>query len=333
MSFRFLFSGLASAAALLFIGFDDAARADQEPGPAAEFITLGTGGGPVIRRERSEPANALRVGSSVYLFDIGAGTQRRLVEAGIRPGQVKAIFLSHLHIDHTGDLGPFLLNRWVLSDFRKLTIYGPRGTIATLGGISAMSEPIRLAPVTIGGPAKPAFSSTARGVEIPLAMQRPTLVYHDENVRVTAVPNAHYNFAPGSKEARYARSYAFRIEAGGRSFVYSGDSGMSDRLVELARGADVLVTEVIDMAGTEATLRRSGTVPDNVLPSLLAHMQHDHLTPQQIGELAQRAGVKKVVLTHLVPGNDGEADLSPYTRSIADQFKGQLVVARDLDRF
>ncbi|MDE2621211.1 MAG: MBL fold metallo-hydrolase, partial [Sphingomonadales bacterium] len=241
----------------------EAARSDS---PAIEWITLGTGGGPVIRTQRSEPANALRVGDAVYLFDLGAGAQKRLAEAGLDPRQVRAIFLSHLHIDHTADLAPFLLNRWVLNDYRPLPVIGPRGTGGTLDGIAAMSGPIRLAPVTIGGPPKPPFTGTFSPRELAPAMDRPTLVYADANLRVLAITNAHYNFPSSSPEARYARSYAFRIEAGGKSYVFTGDTGMSDKLVDLARGADVLVSEVIDMAGIEATLARSG-IPPKVLPA------------------------------------------------------------------
>lgn len=304
----------------------------QDAQPQVAFVTLGTGGGPVIRTERSEPANAVVVGDAVYLFDIGAGTQRQLAAAEINPRQVRGIFLSHLHIDHTADLAPFLLNRWVLNDFRALPVIGPRGTVQTLAGIVRVAGPVALAPVTIGGPVKPPFASSIKGQELASAMATPTLIYSDANIRVQAVANAHYNYAKGSPPDRFSRSYAFRIEAGGKSYVYTGDTGPSQNLTELARDADVLVSEVIDMAAIGETLKRSGTVPDAMLPAMLAHMEHDHLTPHEIGKLAKAAGVKQVVLTHLVPGNDGERDLTSYTRGIADHFAGPVTIARDLER-
>lgn len=298
----------------------------------ATFVTLGTGGGPVIRTERSEPANAILVGEAVYLFDIGAGTQRQLAAAGINPRRVRGIFLSHLHIDHTADLAPFLLNRWVLNDFRVLPVIGPNGTGQTIAGIIKMAGPVALVPVTIGGPVKPPFASSIKGQELASTMAKPTLIYSDPNIRVLAITNGHYNYTKGSPPERFSRSYSFRIEAGGKSYVYTGDTGPSQNLVELARGADVLVSEVIDMAAIDETLKHSGTVPDAMLASMLAHMEHDHLTPPEIGKLAKAAGVKQVVLTHLVPGNDGERDLTPYTRGIADHFAGPVAIARDLER-
>lgn len=300
--------------------------------PDVTFVTLGTGGGPVIRTERSEPANAIVIGDAVYLFDIGAGAQRQLAAAGINPRRVRGVFLSHLHIDHTADLAPFLLNRWVLNDFRALPVIGPRGTRQTIAGIVQMAGPIALAPVTIGGPTKPPFARSIKGQELPASMARPSLVYADENIRVLAVANAHYNYAKGTAPDRFSRSYSYRIEAGGKSYVYTGDTGPSLSLADLARGADVLVSEVIDMAAIGETLKRSGTVPDAMLPAMLAHMEHDHLTPSEIGKLAKAAGVKQVVLTHLVPGNDGERDLTPYTRGISYHYTGPVTIARDLER-
>lgn len=295
------------------------------------FVTLGTGGGPVIRTERSEPANAVVVGDAVYLFDIGAGTQRQLAAAGINPRRVRGVFLSHMHIDHTADLAPFLLNRWVLNDFRPLPVFGPRGTRQTVAGIVKMATPVALAPVMIGGPSKPLFARSVRPHALAGTISSPTVVFADENIRVLAITNNHYNYEKNSVYDRYARSYSYRIETGGKSYVYTGDTGPSRNLVELARGADILISEVIDMAAIADTLKQSGTVPDAMLPAMLAHMEHDHLTPNEIGKLASAAGVKRVVLTHLVPGNDSERDLTPYTRGIADHFSGPVTVARDLE--
>jgi ribonuclease BN (tRNA processing enzyme) len=79
----------------------------------AQFITLGTGGGPVIRVKRSEPANAVVVNGSVYLFDVGDGVQRQLAAAGLPLTSVKAVFISHHHMDHNAGLGPLVMSRWL----------------------------------------------------------------------------------------------------------------------------------------------------------------------------------------------------------------------------
>lgn len=300
--------------------------------PGAEFVTLGTGGGPIIRLRRSQPANALVVGDAVYLFDTGDGVQRQLRAANLAVANVRAVFISHHHLDHTAGLGPLLAARWLFNSYRPLPVIGPPGTVAMLANLGDAYRPVELAPITIGGPAKPGISATIAARDLAAAMDQPTLIYEDENIRVLAVTNAHYHFPPG-EAARVSRSYAFRIEAGGRSIAYTGDTGWSDNLVRLAQGADLLVTEVIDMAAMDAVLRRASDLPAAALGPMLAHMAQDHLTPDQIGRLAAAARVGRIVLTHLAPGMDEEPDTSGYTTGIAAHYRGPVTVANDLDRF
>jgi ribonuclease BN (tRNA processing enzyme) len=127
------------------------------------------------------------------------------------------------------------------------------------------------------------------------------------------------------------RAYAFRIEAAGRTFVYTGDTGPTENLDKLAKGADVLVSEVIDLQAAAAMARK--TLPPEAVAPLIPHLRQDHLTPEQVGQVAGRADVREVVVTHLSPGLDSEKDVSGYTQGIAPAFKGKVVVAADLDRF
>ena len=321
------------ASALLTLGMSvppDAARAETG---SPVFITLGTGGGPVIRTNRSQPANALVVNNAVYLIDIGAGTQRQLARAGLDPQKVRAIFLSHHHVDHVSDLGPFLFNRWLLFGESALPVIGPPGTVAMVDGLIRAARPIELAPVTIGGPAKLPVGATVLPRDLSERMDSPDLIYKDENIRVFAVTNNHYHFEKGSAADHFSRSFAFRIETYGKIYVYTGDTGWSEKVVRLAKNADVLISEVIDIPGVERALRADGHIPEAAMLGLLAHMQQDHLTPRQVGEIAKLAGVKAVVLTHLVPGDDLSVDLSVYSAGVTQIFHGPVKVAADLDRF
>ena len=296
-------------------------------------MTLGTGGGPITRLKRSEPANALIVGSSVYLFDAGDGVQRQLRAAGYDVRQIKAVFLSHHHVDHTGGLAPLLVTRWLLNNLSPLALLGPPGTAEFARGIAAGNRATELAPIAIGGPHKPLIASSFAVLELASDLDTPALIYRDDNIRVFAVTNDHYNFTPGSPEAASARSYAFRIEAGGRRIVYTGDTGPSAKVERLAEGADILVSEVIDLAAIRTELERVPGMDPATREAAMAHMRADHLTPNQVGDLASRAGVGKVVLTHLVPGGDGETSTTSYADGVRNRFKGSVTVAADLDRF
>ncbi len=300
---------------------------------AAEWVTLGTGGGPLTRLQRAQPANALVVDGAVYLFDTGDGVQRQLAAAGLQAAKVKAIFLSHHHYDHNGGLGPLLVSRWLFNTYSPLPVVGPPGTVAMVAGLAAAFRATELAPITIGGPPKPAIGATAAPKDLPADLAAPALVYSDDKVRVFAVANDHYHFAPGSEEARQARSYAYRVDANGRSVVYTGDTGPSKRVEALAAGADLLVSEVIDLAAMRDVLSRAADLPKAALGPMMAHMEQDHLTPAEVGKLATAAKVKAVVLTHIAPGLDDQVDPAALKAGVAAHFRGSVEVADDLDRF
>jgi ribonuclease BN (tRNA processing enzyme) len=308
-----------------------ALAADAASAEAARFVTLGTGGGPVTRVRRSEPANAVVVGGAVYLFDAGDGVQRQLAAANLPTAQVRAVFISHHHIDHNGGLAPFLVTRWLLVSREPLPVIGPPGTVSMVKAIAQAYHATELAPITIGGPPMPPIASSTRPEDLPAETSMPVEIYRDANIRVSAMTNDHYHFAPGSEEARLARSYSFRIEAGGRVFVYSGDTGPSRNLEKLAQNADVLVSEVIDLTGMAGAIRGGRPAAEN--NPLMAHLEQDHLTPAQVGRLATAAHVKSVVLTHIVPGADAETTTSQYTNGVKEQFAGPVTAASDLDRF
>jgi len=303
------------------------------PSAHAEFVTLGTGGGPLTRLKRSEPANAVVVGQAVYLFDVGDGVQRQMAAAGLQLRDVRAIFISHHHIDHNGGLAPLLVTRWLFNNHEAVPVIGPPGTVSMVEHIAAAYRPTELAPITIGGPKKAAISTSVAARELGYAMREPTVVYEDGAVRVLAVTNAHYHFAAGSEEERTARSYSFRIETHDRTFVYTGDTGPSDNVVKLAANADVLVSEVIDLAAMERLLRRASDIPAGALAPMIAHMEQDHLAPVEVGRLAAQASVNRVVLTHIGPGLDDEIGTSGYVDGIDDLYHGPVSVASDLDRF
>lgn len=302
-----------------------------ETTPRVEFVTLGTGGGPRVQTDRSQPANAVIVGGDVYLFDAGEGTQRQLRLANIDIGRVKAIFLSHHHIDHVGGLWPLLVSRWVQGHYDPLPVFGPPGTVEMVEALVAAARPVEQVPVTLGV-ALPAIASTIRPADLAGDIRIPAAVFQGQQVRVLAALVDHYHFKPGSDSAREARSYAFRIEVGDVAIVYSGDTGPSEGLVRLADKADLLVSEVIDLPAIRASLEQSNAAPA-FLEGVTKHLAVSHLSPRQVGEVAARAGVAAVVLTHLVPGLDSDPNDLGYVTGLAEEFHGPVVVARDGQRF
>lgn len=296
------------------------------------LVTLGTGGGPIVQTKRSQPANAIVAGGLVYLFDTGEGTQRALRAAELPLAKVRAVFLTHHHLDHVGGLGPIIVNRWILGLKQPLLIFGPPGTRELVAGLVAAAAPTERAPLRLGGGTSVPLSSTVVAADADAVVgDRPVEIYRDDRIRVLAIKLDHFHHADGSRDT-VAQSFGFRIETGGRSIVISGDTGPSAALEKLAQGADLLLSEVMDRPAIAAAVGKI-EMPPAARAGFLRHMDLDHLTPVQVGDIAARAGVKAVVLTHLVPGLDGEQDTSGYTAGLSRHFSGPVTVANDGDRF
>jgi len=302
----------------------------QPTAPAADaFITLGTMGGPVPSPDRSQPANALLHAGQVYLVDAGDGAVQQLSRAGIMLPRVRAVFFSHLHVDHTGGLSAVLGLRNQTNVREPLTVYGPAGTRELVAGMVASMQPA--ARAGYGIPGKPWTPPADTVTVIELADGEKTTL---NGMTVTAAQNTHYDFAPGSVEDRNYKSLSFRFDLPGRSIVYTGDTGPSAAVEKLAKGADLLVSEMIDMAGTMANVaRNSPNMPPEAKRDLEQHLSTHHLTPEAVGQLAGRAGVKALVITHFAAGTPDPARAKGYVTQIAKSFSAPVTLANDLDRF
>lgn len=123
-------------------------------------------------------------------------------------------------------------------------------------------------------------------------------------------------FAVDHKPVRYA--FGYRFTAGGRRIVVSGDTRPTENLVRWAKGADVLVLE----AYLPEWFEKVDT------PEVAARLKRYHTSAEEAGTIAARAGVKTLVLTHLIPGN---ADAT-FRERAARTFHGTIVVGNDLLR-
>ncbi len=302
--------------------------------PPSRLILLGTGAGPIPRKDRAQPSNLLIVGGRPYLIDAGNGVARQMVQAGYVPSDVRTVFITHHHIDHNADIGALMSYAWIEDTKRNaksagvMKFYGPTSTSDLVqAGLSFLSVSERI------------FRS---GVPMPPAAGRfeahdfkgAGVVYRDDRLVVTAAENTHYHLARRTGEAMSNdKSYALRFDTPDRSFVFCGDTGPSDAVTRLAQGADVLICSVNELDATMKELATTTKLPPPAQAAMRAHMEHQHITPEQIGLMAQKAGVKTVVLTHFAPGRDGETDASLYTRGVRKHFSGAVIAGRDLLEF
>ena len=311
-------------AVILFLSVWQAACAQNEP--ASQFITLGTNAGPLAEANRSQPANALLVGDDLYLVDAGDGAAGQLAKAGLRLQNVDALLLSHNHFDHTGGVLAILGLRMQLNVHETLFIYGPPGTKTLVDGLLEGMAPAMNAAYGMPG------QSWAAHVEVTELVDGAS--FELGSMTVTVAENTHFKIPENSGAAEKAKSLSFRFDLPDRSIVYTGDTGPSEAVEELARGADLLVSEMMDIDAVMARIKKvSPNLPDRQYKGIEWHLRAHHVLPSQVGEMAANAGVKKVVVTHMAPNISTDEMARRYRDEIAQVFDGEIVIANDLDRF
>lgn len=323
------------AAAALTLSILHSATAAETSGPAqagTRLIMLGTNGGPVVRKDRAEPSTLLVVDGTTYLIDCGVGSLRRIVEAGIDPQTVRTIFITHLHPDHDLDLANIMASDFfsIGGNESKATwnIYGPLGT----------SRFVEAAVQYIGIPFGVFAEEKLVGRDIKSHfighdIAEDGLVYKDDKIQVTAAENEHYALMDPKDRKRF-KSYSYRIQTPHGVIVFTGDTGPSEAVAKLAKGADVLVSEVIDLGlvlngnsssdtGQWSTARQA---------ALREHLEREHLVPSAVAHIAKEAGVRAVVLYHFVPGSDEERAAMDVA-GVKAGYGGKVVASHDLAQY
>ena len=294
----------------------------------SSLLTLGTAG-PVPRRGRAQSSNLLTVNGTHYVVDAGDGVARRLAKAGIDVREIGIIFITHHHDDHTAGLGTLMSLAWDRQRTKPIHVYGPPRTeelVKAAVQYFTISAEIRIAD---GGRTVP-IAQVFFGHDVGIGV-----IYQDANIKVRAVENSHFDFHNGGRGSDKHKSYSYRFETPDRVIVFTGDTGPSDAVTELAKGADLLVTETCSCED-----RKQGMINDGrwqaMTPAeqagIMRQATQGHMTLDVIGKMATRANVKTVVLSHLTQ-RVGTDDYTPWAEEVKKHFSGQVLVAKDLMEF
>jgi ribonuclease BN (tRNA processing enzyme) len=274
------------------------------------LILLGTGM-PFPDPRAQGPAFIVQVGERRFLFDAGAGVMRQMYAAGlpVRGDVLTAVFLTHLHSDHTLGLPDLMLTSWVMGRQRPLAIYGPAGTVAMTRSIfDAWKEDIRVR--TEGLERKP-----RGGEQVDVHEIHAGVVYDSAGVKITAI---------AVKHGIWREAFGYRIDAPGKSIVLSGDTAPCAAIETAARGVDLLLHEVYPAALLKPEPRPGGE-------DWPRYMQTFHTSDRELGALAARARPKRLVLIHIVRMGATDVELLAGIRS--GGFKGAVTIGHDLERF
>jgi ribonuclease BN (tRNA processing enzyme) len=274
------------------------------------LILLGTGGGPRPRKVSSATAQVILANDAAYIVDCGDGVARQLAIAGVPLTRIRSIFITHHHSDHNADYGNLILLAWTAGLRTRVDTWGP----PPLQRMTALFFEMNSYDIEtrIADEGRPPLAPLVHAHEL----QKGGLVMQDENVRVRAAVVHHPPVAP---------AFAYRFDAADRSIVISGDTSPTASLIELADGADVLVHEAMFVPGVERMVARVPNAPA-LRRSILSH----HTTAEDAGRVAREAGVKMLVLSHLVPADDPEISEQMWIDAARKHFDGEIVVGKDL---
>ena len=291
------------------------------------LVLLGTQGGPNYTATRGECASALLVDGRPYLVDCGYGTLAALKKAGVNHRQIAQVFISHLHDDHTADLAALLIRQWTDGRIEPTTVIGPYGTAKMVDAVIAFGAAnAAIRTVDEARSVKPADMLKRRDID---ATPAPVEVFRDDRLTVRAVENTHY--PAESKQRMPYRSVAYRCDTPGRSIVFSGDTAYSSGLVGLAKGADVLVCEAMDVAAMRKAFEGMvgrGMYADNP-EGVWRHIVGTHTPLEDAGRMAAEAGVRTLVLTHIIPGALDPLPDETYLAPARKVFRGAVLLGRD----
>jgi ribonuclease BN (tRNA processing enzyme) len=240
---------------------------------------------------------------------------------------VGTIFITHHHDDHTAGLGTLMSVAWDNQRTKPINVYGPPRTedlVKAAVQYFNISAEIRIAD---GGRTIP-IGQLFFGHDVGTGV-----IFQDANIKVTAIENTHFEFHKGPAAGKH-KSYSYRFDTPDRVIVFTGDTGPNDALTELARGADVLLSEANSIEQRMQDLIRSGQwqvmTPDEQV-RIKRQMAEGHLSTDDVGKMAARAGVKTVVLTHLTWKSDD--DYTSWADDVKKYFSGEVLIARDLMEF
>lgn len=277
-------------------------------------LTVLGSGSPKPSATRANSGYLVEIGGDRVLFDHGFGSAQRLLELGVAAQSISHVFLTHHHYDHMGDLARLILNRWdqMRGDHEELEIFGPKplhqiisrlvgpdGAYATDLWARTESECSRDLYAVRGGLGKRSWPAPV--IEELVAGD----VVERQGWTVSSATAIH---CPG-----YLECLGYRIDAGGHSIFYTGDTGPSESLTELAEGCDLMIHMCSQTSGKIKT----------------SAIEESSIGHREVAKSALRAGVKSLLLTHIEHLEQPD-ERARVLDEISDIYPGELRIAEDL---
>ncbi len=298
----------------------DANAAELLDPSAITVVTCGTGS--PIGGTRAQACIAVFAGGRFLLFDAGDRAQLSMEDLGLPVTDLSAVFLTHFHSDHIADLGEVISRSWILGRTTPLPVYGGEAIDRVVYGFNLAYTPDE-------GYRREHHGETvfAEDAVLPAEAWRidppgpeGSIVYDEDGLVVRAFGVDHSPVEP---------SLGYRVEYGGRSVAISGDTVATEGLERLAEGADVLVSEIMDKdwaLEAACALERLGDARNG---KIFRDIRTYHVGVDELGMLAEEAGVGQLVLLHMVPTVPTAQADTLFGDPLRAVFGGEVVIAED----
>ncbi len=280
-------------------------------------VLLGTGT-PLPNPDRACASTLVTCGGKAFVIDTGRGFLRNLATLGLT--DVNAVLFTHFHSDHFAEFGELMVTRTIRGASTPMPVIGPKNSTRKV--ISALLEAYSLD--TQYRMLHHGAKYAEKGMQADIQEMEPGLVYGQDGVRIHMFEVSHMPVTP---------AVGYRIEFGGHAVVVSGDTVKVPAMIEMSKGADILVHDATQKqmvsGGMLQFLRNQKTPGTDRLAMMTEEMLEYHAGTEDIAQIAAEAGVNKLVLTHLVPSLPLAAGDAPFLAGLDAIFKGQIIVGKD----
>jgi ribonuclease Z len=272
---------------------------------------------------RAQSGTAIFVNGHFFMFDVGDGVVQKAETIGLPLDKIDGVFITHWHSDHFMDL-PNIINRsWILGRNNDLPIYGPTGLDTIMyatNNLLSIESGYRVAHH--GAEIMDIKKSIGVPYEFDIAENEKKIVYEKDEIKITAFDVSHEPIEP---------AVGYAIEYQGKKVVISGDTKKNALVLEMAKNADLLLHEVLLKSLLEELSNRLEGIGNTRNSTIITDIQDYHTSPEEVADLANEAGVKKLVLHHFAPAPDLKVVENLYRKEL-NSFDGELHFANDGDK-
>lgn len=296
-------------AAFVLVAVIFAATGMSQLAIAQEFdglkITLCGTSSPIPAPGRAQACVAVETPEHLYIVDAGSGSAATANLSGVPMDKLRGILITHFHSDHISDIGDFNLNSWVAGRPEPLQIIGPTGVERIVDGFNMAYDLDR------------GYRVAHHGAELLNpelgTLQSKTIaegvIVDQDGLRITAFEVSHPPIEP---------AFGYRLDYGGRSVVISGDSLVTDKIVEISNGADVVLHDAMSLQLVRGAAGMARTTGNTRLATVMQDIQDYHATTEDLNRLSSEAEIGQLALYHLVPAPRNAMALRAFSNDIPE---------------